>query len=416
MSKQKNSAPDPSKRRFLKTAAKLGGGALVMVTGGVVWRAVEQDVFSPFDGPAFEPWQDWKNQQLSGPLALLPSAILASSPHNTQPWLFLVSDNQIRVYADIERNLGSFDPYLREMHIGLGCAVENIAVAAPAFGFQAAVDYHDRTLTGIPDNGGAQLVASITLIKQTPAEHPLYRSIPERHTYRGDYIRDRALDSRILERFKEVARSEHVELVLYSTPEERSRFDDVMMHATRNIISDRKMVHDSEAWFRLTADDVQKYRDGVTMDSVGLPGPVNVAAKILPPMSPDQANEVWLNKTRDSHLATAPMTAMLVVRDRYNAVDNLRAGRAWQRLHLMATRLGLAMHPMNQPVEWVDRLRMTDQLSSTDSTDSTEFMTKFSQLTQGYEGEATFAFRLGWAKQKGALSPRRGMESVLIPA
>ena len=201
MSKQKNSAPDPSKRRFLKTAAKLGGGALVMVTGGVVWRAVEQDVFSPFDGPAFEPWQDWKNQQLSGPLALLPSAILASSPHNTQPWLFLVSDNQIRVYADIERNLGSFDPYLREMHIGLGCAVENIAVAAPAFGFQAAVDYHDRTLTSIPDNGGAQLVASITLIKQTPAEHPLYRieKHPKLRLRQGQYSVI-GMDGRILKR------------------------------------------------------------------------------------------------------------------------------------------------------------------------------------------------------------------------
>ena len=36
---------------------------------------------------------------------------------------------QIELYADTVRNLGTFDPYLREMHIGLGCAVENMTRA-----------------------------------------------------------------------------------------------------------------------------------------------------------------------------------------------------------------------------------------------------------------------------------------------
>ena len=34
--------------------------------------------------------------------------------------------------ADTARNLGSFDPYLRELHIGLGCAIENMVRARPA--------------------------------------------------------------------------------------------------------------------------------------------------------------------------------------------------------------------------------------------------------------------------------------------
>lgn len=149
------------------------------------------------------------------------------------------------------------------------------------------------------------------------------------------------------------------------------------------------------------------------MDSVGLPGPINVAAKILPPMSSEQTNNIWLEKTRDSHLATAPVTAMLIIPDRYSAVDNLRAGRVWQRLHLIATQAGLSMHPMNQPVEWVDRLRMTNQLSSPDGA---EFMSGFNQLTQSYSGESTFAFRLGWATRQGVKSPRRAVNSVLIKA
>ena len=54
--------------------------------------------------------------------------ILAANPHNTQPWLFKIADTRIDVYADRARNLGSFDPFLREMHIGLACAVENMVL------------------------------------------------------------------------------------------------------------------------------------------------------------------------------------------------------------------------------------------------------------------------------------------------
>ncbi len=64
------------------------------------------------------------------PLALVAAGILASNPHNTQPWIFRVTDTQIDILADTRRHLGTFDPYLREMHLGLGCAVENMALAA----------------------------------------------------------------------------------------------------------------------------------------------------------------------------------------------------------------------------------------------------------------------------------------------
>ena len=413
MSNKNNTPSNISRRDFLRTAARFGTGTLVLVSGGTVWRALDQDVFSPFDGPAFEPWESWKNQTLGGALALLPSAILASSPHNTQPWLFKVNEDQIQIFADLERNLGSFDPYLREMYIGLGCAIENILIAAPGFGYSAEVEYQSAELTSASSKAGIVAAATITLKKQSLDESPLFSEIPNRHTYRGEYFRERTIDDNLLDRFKEEARLEQVELVLFSTNEKRQLFDEVMMNATQRIVADNQMVQDSEAWFRFKAEDIQNYRDGVTIDSVGLPGPINIAAKILPPMSPEQGHEIWLNTTRDTHLASAPLTAMLLVADRYTADDNLRAGRAWQRLHLIASKAGLSMHPMNQPVEWADRIRVLDQLSSKAGA---EYMEKLTTLTAGHEGQATFSFRMGWAKNEGVLSPRRGVEEVLIKA
>ena len=67
------------------------------------------------------------------------AAILSASPHNTQPWRFKVTNSWIELYLDPNRNVGALDPYLREEHIGMGCALENLMLAAAANGYAATV-------------------------------------------------------------------------------------------------------------------------------------------------------------------------------------------------------------------------------------------------------------------------------------
>src|SRR5271166_1306117 len=112
------------RRAFLKGA----GVVTVAVVGGAVWRAYDQGVFSVGEGPAYEPWRDWRSDSGGGTLALVRAAILAASPHNSQPWLFKVADSHIELYIDKKRNVGALDPYLREEHIGMGCALENLVL------------------------------------------------------------------------------------------------------------------------------------------------------------------------------------------------------------------------------------------------------------------------------------------------
>ena len=54
-------------------------------------------------GPAYEPWDDWRTAT-KGPLDLVRAAILAANPHNSQPWLFHVTQTQINLFADHRRN------------------------------------------------------------------------------------------------------------------------------------------------------------------------------------------------------------------------------------------------------------------------------------------------------------------------
>jgi len=94
------------RRSFLKGA----GVITVVVMGGGVWRAYDQGVFSVGEGPAYEPWKDWRKDSNDGALALVRAAILAASPHNTQPWLFKVTSSSIELYIDTNRNTGPLIP------------------------------------------------------------------------------------------------------------------------------------------------------------------------------------------------------------------------------------------------------------------------------------------------------------------
>ncbi len=97
----------PTRRRLLQ-----GAGVLTLVVaGGAVWRAHDRGVFAEPSGAAYDPWEMWNAPEYEGtPLALVAAGILASNPHNTQPWVFRVSDTEIEVLADTSRHLGSFDP------------------------------------------------------------------------------------------------------------------------------------------------------------------------------------------------------------------------------------------------------------------------------------------------------------------
>src|ERR1700737_652401 len=128
-----------SRRGFLKTLG--GASALVAVGAGgaLTWRAADQGVFSTNRGPAYEAWQAWNDQVGGTPLNLVRAAVLAASAHNTQPWILRLTTNRVDLYAVTARNIGTIDSLRREMYISLGCALENLVVAADAYGLRSSV-------------------------------------------------------------------------------------------------------------------------------------------------------------------------------------------------------------------------------------------------------------------------------------
>ena len=101
------------------------------------------------------------------------------------------------------------------------------------------------------------------------------------------------------------------------------------------------------------------------------------------------------------------MAGLIAVRDRYDRAGAIAAGRVWQRLHLDATARGMALQPLNQPIEMIDRERQIGAGST--------WARRIGDLT-GEDWQATFSFRAGYwrpgAPQPAPPARRRGAELI----
>lgn len=382
-------------------------GVTFVIGAGVIWRAEKRGVFGGGMHEALSPWTLWNDPSIKGtPMALAAAGILAANPHNTQPWALHVADDRIDVYADTKRNLGGFDPFLREMHIGLGCAIEQMQIAAGVNGYAATVDVAPGSLLDLRQRNGTVLAATLRLARlSTPAEaDALYDAIPKRHTNRFPYDRTKPLPESARDVIADVAEDENVKLFLFDEGKERDDFDAAVVAATEEIVADKEMTEASQRWFRETPAAIERHRDGLSYDGAGLSPFMTFAAKMLPSVSPETAHRAWLASTRDEQLPTAALTGFLAVRDRYDRAQAIAAGRAWARLQLAATSLGVAAQPINQPVETVDREKELGKETKSEA--------RLAALTRMPEWQPTFAFRAGMPTVEAPASARRSLKDV----
>ena len=188
----------------------------------------------------------------------------------------------------------------------------------------------------------------------------MHANIPSRRTNRFPYA-DQAIAANTLNFMDARETGPDIKLMLFNKPNsERQQFIDLMVQATEQIIDDEKMAHDSFRWIRQSWEDVQTYKDGPYVDTSGAPPLIRAAAKITPPMGQAQVDASWLASTK-STLEATPTVGFIAIRDLYDVNQNMRAGQLWQWLNLWGINEGLAMQPINQIPEVVDRQLQLDQ-------------------------------------------------------
>jgi len=372
------------RRNFLRATAAV----TIMVANGQVWRAFAQDDIHTEipDGPEFEPWRTWNQDAQVGSLALVRAAILSANCFNTQPWLFKVTDQQIEVYADSKRNLGAFDPYLREMHFSLGCALENLMLTAAANGYKVSLSYVSSALKPPPADGAPELAARIDVGRGAPKRGgELYDAIPHRHTNRNRFDPQRPLPPAFIDQVRAL-KEDDVRVFTFVGPEQVGKVADAVADATVELNSDPEVQKGTRPWIRTTREQQRELRDGSFVEA-------GVNARTTPTAYRDL-------------MKTAPVFGLIAVRDRYDRAQTMRAGRVWQRAHLLATARHIAARPANGSVELIDHQRDKGQPAKSAET--------LAQFTGDASWQPTFMFYMGYALRLAPASPRRDIDTVRI--
>lgn len=379
----------------------------MLAAGGGVWRAYDRGVFSTGAGPAYEPWKNWRGESDDGPMALVRAGILAANAINSQPWLFRVTPSSIELYADQTRNTGAFDPYLRELHISLGCALENLMLAAEANGYEARLTLFPGKLEQLTGDPARVQVSHVDLIQGDRKESDLYKAIPDRHTNRFPFDEQKPIPSAFVEELQRATADQpDVKLFSFTNDAERRKVADIVSKGAGELThSYPEMFAGNVRWDR-DSHSIQKYRDGLTIDDFGQPPLATALLKFLPASMEKVTSPLQIRISYVDLMMKGRLLGAIAVRDRYERAQNIAAGRIWQRAHLLATARGLAARPANQAAELVDQERLHGKQPNA--------LAALTEVTGDAAWQTTFMFYMGFASHPAHATARRPVEEVVV--
>jgi hypothetical protein len=208
----------------------------------------------------------------------------------------------------------------------------------------------------------------------------------------------------LLDEIEALADAPEVSLAWLSTDGEKALFSRLTIEATAAIIVDVEQARDDFAWYRQDRTDIDRRRDGITMDAGGMGDIQRLLVRMLPPSDQATMQQGWLDATRERQVSTAAAFGMITVRNATDQRQRLMAGRLLQRIHLYATTQGLALQPLNQIFERADREASAGL--------APVFTTAADGLSpDGWHGVT--AFRIGYPESAASPSPRRPAEDVI---
>jgi len=267
---------------------------------------------------------------------MIEQAIKAPSGHNTQPWLFKTGDQSIEIRPNFDKALKIVDTDHRELFISLGCALENLCLAASAKGY----NYEPS----ISEEG----IITVHLTKNYASkESPLFQQIPIRQTNREKYD-GQMIDAGTLEQLQRIDRFPGINFHFFKN--EDPCFKKIKEFVVRgNILQmqDKNFTDELISWMRLNKKQSLATRDGLSYEIFGAPSlPAFISKPIVrSALTPDKQNKGDVRKmASSSHF-------VLFTTKSNTRKEWINLGRTLQQFLLESTQCGIAHAYMNQPCE-----------------------------------------------------------------
>lgn len=260
----------------------------------------------------------------------------APSGHNTQPWEFHLTDDTITVVPNLEVALPVVDANNRELFISLGCAVENLCIAASYFGYT----------THIIESSIEAIILELTKNNLT-FKNPLFHQIEKRQTNRSTY-NGHKISGEILTQLQSIQKENSIQF--YFT-EIGTPFADTItqyiMKGNEIQMKDAAFKNELLSWMRFNKKHIEATHNGLSYQVFGNPPLPKLLARPIVRLflKPNVQNKADKKKIDSSSHFVVCTTQQDTIKEWINL------GRTLQRFLLKVTAMGISYAFLNQPCE-----------------------------------------------------------------
>ncbi len=281
-----------------------------------------------------------KDNTMKNAKELIGYAIKAPSGHNSQPWKFAIDDDTITIYPDFSCALPVVDPDYRELFISLGCAAQNMMIAAAHFDYQCHWEIKQS------QKGSHSIVITFN---ESPAvtEEKLFAFIDKRQTNRSVYT-GKSVDNKIIAGLQTVIDDKRIGIYTFQNGEAHFQTLKAAILAGNTIqMSDAEFKKELLAWIRFNQSEVNKLQNGLTYKVMGAPAMPRFIGKAIVKsfLTPEKQNRSDTEKINSS-------SHFVLLTTKNNTVQEwIALGMTLQKLLLSFTELGIACAYLNPPCE-----------------------------------------------------------------
>jgi len=269
---------------------------------------------------------------------LLAWALLAPSPHNTQPWIWSVQNGVVELRGDYSRLLPVADPDGRELLIGCGCALEHFLLRLGLEGIRCRVDL-------LPEANEPHLLARVTTgTGEAPAPRAdLVDVMPRRRTNRLAY-HGTPMPEALRASLDSACAAFGVDTRWVHEASLRAELVNLIMAADREQMASTEFRRELSHWMR---PEHSRQEDGMEADLLGQKG----IAAYLAPLVVRTFDVGKMQAAKDAQLTEGSPDIVVLSTPHDDSASRLATGRALAHLTLTAMSADRYSAYMNQPCE-----------------------------------------------------------------
>ncbi|WP_372652866.1 hypothetical protein [Draconibacterium sp.] len=270
---------------------------------------------------------------------LIDCAIKAPSGHNSQPWKFELQENTIIIHPDFSRALPVVDGDNHALYISLGCALENILIAANNRGYK-------NNISILPNNDGYTCIKIDLEKSENMVPDELFGYIPLRQVCRNKYS-NKKVDNNSLQELSSCFNQQGISLQVLDGKKNFSKLVHYIIEGNNLQFRNKKFVKELSDWFRYSKLEAEKKLDGLWFPSLGLPNMGRVVGNFVMKNLVSAKSEA----KRIQNLLLHTQGLAVFVADTNDSESWINMGRAFQRFGLTLTKLGISHSHLNMPCE-----------------------------------------------------------------